>query len=101
MASSRSAHVRLTSALIHFLLCFVIIMQMLGTTTSLWTFQFETDLVEATLQEGFSLTANLMVPVSLFSTRHRVELSMRLRSVLLEETFFRPPHSRRSTMSLA
>lgn len=100
MAPSRSAHVRLTSTLIHFLLCFVIVMQMLGTTTSLWTFDFETGVVEASLQEGFSLTADPIVPTAPLSTPISSDIATRLRSVLLETHFFRPPHSQRPPMAL-
>ncbi|HSA61986.1 MAG TPA: hypothetical protein VLE03_07075 [Nitrospiraceae bacterium] len=100
MAPSRSAHARLTSTLIHFLLCFVIVMQMLGTTTSLWTFDFETGIVAASLQEGFSLTADPIVPTAPLSTSRSGDIATRLRSVLLETHLFRPPHSQRPPMAL-
>lgn len=100
MVPSRSAHVRLTSTLLHFLLCFVIVMQMLGTTSSLWTLDFETDIVEASQLEGFSLTADVSIPQPLLTTSGSRELSHLFPSLLPEDRLFRPPHASRSTMSL-
>jgi hypothetical protein len=91
MASSRSAHVRLISILVYFLLCFAVVMQMLGTPTSLWTLEFETDLVEASLFEELSLPQSHVVLFPDPTTHQRFELSNRVHSLLLEETLFRPP----------
>ena len=100
MAPSRSAHVRLPSTLILLLLCVVIVMQMLGTTTSLWTFDFESGTVETALQEGFSLPADVSIPLPFLATSGDVELARPIRSLLTEATLFRPPLAPRSPISL-
>lgn len=101
MAPTRSPHVRLIPALIHSLLCCVIVMQMLGTPTSLWTLDCETDLAESSLLEELSLPPSHVSLSPVFVGQHYLESSTRISSVLLEETLFRPPSFTRSPMSLA
>ena len=101
MAPTRSAHIRFGSILIHGLLCFAVIMQMLGTPTSLWTLDFDADLVEASLLEGLSLPPSHVTIAPILVIRQHLESSMPFPSVLLEHTLFRPPYLQGSPMSLA
>ena len=101
MAPTRSAHIRLVSRLIYDLLCVAVVMQMLGTPTSLWTLDFETDIVEASLLEGLSLPPSQVTLSPVLTKHHYLESSFRIQSVLLEEILFRPPYLQRSPMSHA
>lgn len=92
MAPSRSTHVRLIPTLLYGLLCFVIVMQMLGTPTSLWTLDFQADIIGASLLEGISLPPHHEIPSPAPTTHQHIESSIRVHSILLEETLFRPPY---------
>jgi hypothetical protein len=82
-------------SLIAVALCFCVVMQVLGTPTSLWTMEFETDMVSASLLEGFSLPTDLVISAPTPLSSRRVESSGSLWSVLLEHTLFRPPDTQR------
>ncbi len=101
MAPTRSTRLSAISILVNSLLCFVILMQMLGTTTSLWTFDFETDVLEASLQEGFSVPPSQVPPTPIFTALPAVQSSAVPPSVLLEETLFRPPYFQRPPRCVA
>ena len=100
MAPTGSAHIWLGSRLIYGLLCLAIVMQMLGTPTSLWTLDFDADLVEASLLEGFSLLPSHMALSPILVTQEYIESSTPFLSVLLEHTLFRPPYFHSSRVSL-
>jgi hypothetical protein len=98
MAPTRSAH--LTSIAFYGLLCFVIVMQMLGATASFWTLEFESDLVRTSFLEGLSL---IPPPITLLAVLHAVpyqDTVPPLPSTLLENMFFRPPSVPSSALSL-
>lgn len=72
-------------------ICLCVVMQMLGTTMTLWDLEFSLDPVNASLLEGFSLPVDftelppLAMVASLFYTARE------LRALLQDRTFFRPP----------
>ena|SRR6266498_4076294 len=99
MAPTRSSQIRFVPALLHCLLGFVIVMQMLGTPTSLWTLEFESNTAETTPQEEFSLSASQVTLVPVLTALRYFESSTRIPSVLLEETLFRPPDFRYPPLS--
>lgn len=101
MAPTRSASIRLLPTLIHASLCFVVVMQMLGTPASLWQLNVPTDLVEASLLEGLSLIASSLTPQPIVATDSTLEPFRVGPSVLLGENLFRPPSHPRPPMSLA
>ena len=91
MAPTRSARIRLVSALFHVFLCVVIVMQMLGVTTSYWTLGFDSDLIAASLSEGLSLTPSPVTLLPVVHARPYRERVVRLPSILFEDILFRPP----------
>jgi hypothetical protein len=101
MTPSCSAHVRLISILVYGLLCLAVVMQMLGTPTSLWTLDFETDLVEASLLEGFSLPPSLVVLSPVLTAQRHLESTVRTHCLLLDVTLLRPPSFLSPSISLA
>lgn len=98
MAPTRSA--RLISILFYGLLCFVIVMQMLGATTSFWTLEFESDSVRASFLEGLSLTPPPITLSTAVSAVPYQETVAPLPSTLLEDILFRPPYGQSSALSL-
>jgi hypothetical protein len=91
MDPSRPAHVQLISILVYGLLCLAVVMQMLGTPTSLWTLDFDADLLEASLLEGFSLPPSQVVLSSVTISQLHLESTARNHFLLLDVTLFRPP----------
>lgn len=101
MAPLRSASRRVSPLVLPTLLCFVIIMQMLGTPASLWQPDGDFDLVETSLLEGLSLVPHEMTwppLVRVFGPPDCFDLRS---SLLLGESLFRPPSPYHPAMSLA
>ena len=75
------------------LLCFCVTMQLLGVSFSLWDLEEAADLVELSLEEGFSLPAHTVD----FSPSLLASLSLDPapleHGVLLERSLFHPPDS--------
>jgi hypothetical protein len=75
-------------------ICICILMQMLGTTMTLWNPEFDLDPVNAVLLEGFSLPASCLgIPppeVNDFFS----DLTLQRRYALPGHTLFRPPNFR-------
>jgi hypothetical protein len=72
--------------------CLCVVMQMLGTTMTMWDFQYPLDPVNAPLLEGFSLPTAFVgfQPVTVvWST---VVTAPALHPVLCEQTLFRHPN---------
>jgi hypothetical protein len=99
MAPTRSARIRLILVLFHSLLCFVIVMQILGVTTSYWTLGFDSDLITASLSEGLSLTPSPVTLLPVMHAQHYREPVVRLPSILFEDIPFRPPYEPSSARS--
>jgi hypothetical protein len=91
MAPTRSARYRLISILFNAFLCFVIVMQILGATTSFWTLGFDADLLGASVLEGLSLIPTHVTLSTLIHAEPYHEALTRLPSFLLEDLLFRPP----------
>lgn len=100
MAPTSSARIRWVSALFHVFLCIVIVMQMLGATTSFWTLSFDSDLIESSLLEGVSLLPSHVTLSRIVRTEPYHETVAPLPSVLLEDICFRPPDVSSSALSL-
>lgn len=101
MAPMRAARLHLGSILICSLLCFVVVMQMLGAPTSLWTLDFNTDLIDSSLLEGLSLPPHPVIFSPFVVTSVPIESSKTTSSALLDDTLFRPPDELHSSMFIA
>ncbi len=74
------------------LICVCVVMQMLGTTMTLWDLTYQLDPVNATLLEGYSLPASLISfqpDTIVWST---ADASHRLHPILREQSLLRPPN---------
>jgi hypothetical protein len=101
MAPMRSVSLRLSSFLVRSLLCFAVVMQMLGTPTSLWTLDLNTDLIQSSLLEGLSVPPDQVTLSPVIVTSVYVESPATTFFVLLAKTFFRPPYEILSPLFLA
>lgn len=101
MAPMRSVRLCLGSILIRSLLCFAVVMQMLGAPTSLWTLDLNTDLMESSLLEGWSLPPDRVTLSPGIVASVHFESSKEPSFVLLADTLFRPPYDLHSPLFLA
>ncbi|ALA58844.1 hypothetical protein [Nitrospira moscoviensis] len=101
MAPLRSTSIPPVSTLFHVLLCFVVLMQMLGAPLSLWQPDVPSDLVKASLLEGFSLIPSRCTVPPTIALYRSLERFMTRPSVLLGDSPFRPPLPYHPPMSLA
>ena len=75
------------------LLCFCVIMSMLGTTITLWNYEEPTDSFTASVLEGFSLPSiGMVVSVSLHRLFYSPSPPLE-HDVLLAQSLFHPPVS--------
>jgi len=93
MAPMRSTQTSWSRLLFFCLLCITVAMQMLGTTTSLWTLQFASDPVSASISEGFSLTPAQLSLIPRGSTTWLVDPPAANQPILHDEVLLRPPSS--------
>jgi hypothetical protein len=100
MAPLRSAPIRLFPTLLHALLCFVVLMQMLGAPISLWHPDVPGDLVKASLLEGFSLVPGRFTIPPTSPLFYSVASASMRPSILLSDSLFRPPSRQRPPMPL-
>lgn len=91
MAPAWSAHVPVSSPIWIALLCFVLVMQMLGAATSFWTLTFSSDPLGAPLLEGFSLPPTGITLIMVVSLLFLHDTAVRLPSILLDDILLRPP----------
>lgn len=74
-------------------LCICVLMQMLGTTMTLWNFELQLDPVNAPLLEGLSLPTALVNATSSLIIAILAISSERLRYLLRSQGLLRPPNS--------
>ena len=75
------------------ILCLCILMQMLGTTMTLWDLEFQLDPVNAPLLEGYSLPTVLADASLLLNIAVLAISSETLQKLLRSHGLFRPPNS--------
>ncbi len=74
------------------LVCLGVVMQMLGTTMTLWDFTYQLDPINAPLLEGFSLPASAISVQSAAVSWRAADHIGTLHPVLREQVLFRPPN---------
>lgn len=84
--------------LLHLLLCFVVLMQILGAPTSMWQLEFQDDPLDASALEGFSLISTRAALAPPDHRLRRSDLMLIRSSVLLSNPLFRPPSGPRPLM---
>ena len=75
------------------ILCFCVLMQMLGSTMTLWNFELQLDPVNAPLLEGLSLPTELANAASSIVIAILAISSERLQYLLPSHGLLRPPNS--------
>ena len=91
MLKMRGSFGRVVMAAVFGFICLCVLMQMLGTTMTLWDFDFQLDPVNAPMLEGFSLPAgasDLWPLVEIASLSYSVATTQ---AILQDRMFFRPP----------
>ena len=72
-------------------ICLCVVMQMLGTTMTLWDLEFQLDPVNAPLLEGFSLPADVLDPLPPGAFAFLSYSAQDTQAILQDRMFFRPP----------
>jgi hypothetical protein len=74
------------------LVCIGVLMQMLGTTMTMWDLSYQLDPDNAPLLDGFSLPATFVDIGHHFALRWKIDTVKALHPVLRDQALFRPPN---------